>query len=79
MLDELRDTDDPAAVQWLADFERFEFDFGCRSPNEWDIRSDSWESEPRLALVAIDQMRHADDSLDPGLSLERNRAATGRP
>ena len=74
VLAELRDADDPAAVQWLDDFEQFEFDYGSRAPNEWDIRSDSWESEPRLALVAIDQMRHADDSLDPRLSLERNRA-----
>jgi pyruvate,water dikinase len=74
VLDELRASDDPAVAQWLADFDRFEFDYGSRAPNEWDIRSDSWETETRLPLVAIDQMRQADDSLDPQLSLDRNRA-----
>ena len=74
VLDELQRSDDPAAAQWLAAFDRFELEFGARAPNEWDIRSDSWETEPQLALVAIDQMCRADDSRDPQRALDRNRA-----
>ena len=36
--------------------------FGSRGPNEWDLRARSWETNPELALAAIDRMCAADDS-----------------
>jgi rifampicin phosphotransferase len=31
--------------------------FGARGPNEWEMRSPTWETDPELALAAIDRMR----------------------
>ena len=38
----------------LAEFQR---EFGSRGPNEWEVRSPTWETRPELALAAIDRMR----------------------
>ena len=32
-------------------------EFGSRGPNEWDIRSEVWETDPSLVTVLIDRMR----------------------
>jgi pyruvate,water dikinase len=45
---------------------------GSRGPNEWDIRSEVWETRPELALTLIDVMRKQDDDGDPA-----RRAAIG--
>ena len=39
--------------------------FGSRGPNEWEIRSPTWGTNPELALCAIDRMRHAGDEAAP--------------
>jgi len=49
----------------LAFFDDFLAEFGSRGPNEWDILSDTWETNPDLALAAIDRMRLAPDSASP--------------
>ncbi|HEX2782630.1 MAG TPA: PEP-utilizing enzyme [Ilumatobacteraceae bacterium] len=40
-------------------------EFGSRGPNEWDIHSHTWETQPDLVLAAMDRMRHADDAAAP--------------
>lgn len=46
---------------------------GCRGPNEWETRSPTWETEPDLALAAIDRMRVSPASAAPrGLQAERS-------
>ena len=50
---------------FLAGFGRFLHDFGSRGPNEWEMRSPSWETDPGLALTAIDRMRRAPDDESP--------------
>lgn len=55
----------PEADQFRAAFKRFIKDFGSRGPNEWEIRSNTWETRPELALAAIDRMRLAPDSANP--------------
>ncbi len=35
----------------------FLHEFGSRGPNEWDLRADTWETKPMLALAAVDRMR----------------------
>ncbi len=49
-------------------FEEFLLKYGCRGPNEWETRCPTWETDPDLALVAIDRMRLADDDAAPQLS-----------
>ncbi len=46
-------------------FARFVHDFGSRGPNEWDLRARTWETDPQMALAAIERMTAADDSASP--------------
>ena len=51
--------------EYRTKFAAFVREFGSRGPNEWDIRSDTWETKPELATVLIDAMRGAPDSENP--------------
>ncbi len=75
VLSTLRVSDDPEAVRFLKDFDEFLFEYGSRAPNEWDLRSDSWETKPELALVAVDAMRASGEQSSPYVTHARNRAA----
>jgi pyruvate,water dikinase len=55
----------PDSDDYIATFEAFIRRFGARGPNEWEMRSPTWETDPRLAEVAIDQMRPALDEESP--------------
>ncbi len=68
----LRASDDPVAGEFLDAFADFLYEYGSRAPNEWDLRSDSWETKPELALVPIDAMRRSGDEANPNLSHQRN-------
>ena len=46
--------------------------FGSRGPNEWDIRSEVWETAPALVTVLVDRMRSASDAEAPDVRNERN-------
>jgi pyruvate,water dikinase len=56
---------DPASDEFAAGFEAFVYEFGSRGPNEWESRSPTWETQPNLALAAIDRMRAAPEAADP--------------
>lgn len=58
---------DPDTSEFAEGFDRFLYEFGSRGPNEWEVRSPTWESRPALALAAIDRMREAPDGADPAL------------
>jgi pyruvate,water dikinase len=60
-------SDSPDAAAFLEAFEDFSFRYGCRGPNEWEARSPTWETEPDLALAAIDRMRLSDETAAPKL------------
>jgi pyruvate,water dikinase len=60
-------SDSPDAAAFLDAFADFTFHYGCRGPNEWETRSPTWETEPDLALAAIDRMRLSDESAAPRL------------
>ncbi|MEM7274562.1 MAG: PEP-utilizing enzyme [Actinomycetota bacterium] len=64
----LRASDDPAAVEFCTGFDRFLFAYGSRGPNEWEVKSPTWETDPDLALAAIDRMRLAPDDAAPNLN-----------
>ena len=61
----LRASTAPGAAAFLTDFADFIDKFGCRGPNEWESRNDTWETRPELVLAAIDRMRLAPDSSAP--------------
>lgn len=59
---------DRDAQRFVASMNEFLAEYGSRGPNEWDILSESWETDPDVALAAIDRMRLAPDSASPGLN-----------
>ena len=61
----LEDLDGDAAA-FSGAFAQFLYDFGSRGPNEWEISCPSWETDPDIALAAIDRMRLAPADVDPG-------------
>ena len=65
LLDRLRASRNPDAVAFVAQVEQFLFDHGSRAQNEYDLRSESWEVSPHIALAAINLMRKSDDSRSP--------------
>lgn len=64
---------EPTGEQFQEGFEEFLYEFGSRGPNEWEGRSPTWETQPNLALVAIDQMRNVPEAASPELH-QRERA-----
>jgi pyruvate,water dikinase len=60
--------DDAAAVRaFMASIDELLAEFGSRGPNEWDIRSHTWETKPDLVMALIDRMRQSDDATAPEL------------
>ena len=58
-------SESPDAAAFVEAFDDFSFRYGCRGPNEWEARSPTWETEPDLALAAIDRMRLSDETAAP--------------
>ncbi len=56
-------SDDAAA--FVATFTDFLYEYGSRGPNEWEMRSPTWDTRPELALGAIERMRLAPDDAAP--------------
>jgi rifampicin phosphotransferase len=56
---------EPDAADFVGAVDEFLASFGSRGPNEWDIRSNSWETAPDLVLALVDRMRSSADSESP--------------
>jgi pyruvate,water dikinase len=54
----------------------FLYSFGSRGPNEWEMRSPTWETQPDLALAAVDRMRLSPEGAAP--LGQNSRMATDR-
>ncbi|MDQ3146957.1 MAG: PEP-utilizing enzyme [Actinomycetota bacterium] len=65
LCDRLRADGDGDSDKFVQSFDHFLYAFGSRGPNEWEMRSPSWETTPQLALAAIDRMRLAGDQDSP--------------
>ena len=63
----LRGDTSPGVAAFVKELDAFLAEFGSRGPNEWDIHSHTWETNPDLVLAAVDRMRFADDTVAPGL------------
>ena len=62
-----------ASPTFRAAWAAFIVEFGSRGPDEWDLRSPTWETHPRLALAAIDRVRLQTDEASPRLRHEQRR------
>lgn len=58
------------AADFLAAWQQFTVDFGSRGPSEWEISSPTWETQPELALGALDRTRFQADNESPRLRNE---------
>lgn len=65
LMDRLRGLDDPAAKQVVADLEAFLDTWDFRGPCEWEIRAQTWGTNPEIALRALDTMRQVADTESP--------------
>ena len=65
LLDRLSQSDRSDAQEFLSAFEDFVYSYGSRGPNEWEVRSPTWETRPELALSAIERMRLAPEEAAP--------------
>ena len=65
LLDRLGENDRSDAQAFLTAFEDFVYSYGSRGPNEWEVRSPTWETRPELALSAIERMRLAPEEAAP--------------
>jgi pyruvate,water dikinase len=74
LLERLRADDSEDARRFLEEFESFLYEFGSRGPNEWEMRSPTWETHPELALTLIDRMRVSPPEADPQLGNARGAA-----
>jgi phosphohistidine swiveling domain-containing protein len=70
----LRSSDDPAVVAFVSAFDDFLVRYGSRGPNEWEQRCPTWETDPDLALAAVDRMRLSAAEQSPlGMNAARAR------
>jgi pyruvate,water dikinase len=44
---------------------------GARGPDEWELASPTWGTDPQIALAAIERLRHAPEERDPHEALRR--------
>ena len=65
----------PDGDAFRAAFAAFLREYGSRGPNEWDIRSDTWETAPAMALALVERMRLTPDDGAPELRNAVNVAA----
>lgn len=73
--------DHPDVAAFNEQFESFLRDHGARGPDEWELASQTWGTDPGIALAAIERLRHAPDERDPllvgqRLAAEREQRST---
>src|SRR4051812_2566711 len=82
LLDRLRaDAGTDAVATFLAELDAFLDEFGCRGPDEYELASDTWGTDPSVALAAVERLRLTSVDADPvaaGARLAEERAAASR-
>ncbi|MEY3566679.1 MAG: Chondramide synthase cmdD [Actinomycetota bacterium] len=56
---------DHAPAEFRRAWDDFIVEFGSRGPDEWDLRSPTWETHPPLLLAALDRVRLQSDDESP--------------
>lgn len=65
VLEALASSSSTDAQTFVSAFEAFQFEYGSRGPNEWELSAQTWETDPALALVALHRVRFQDDDKAP--------------
>jgi pyruvate,water dikinase len=71
----LRANSHPDAVAFVSAFDAFLKRWGFRAPNEWELRSPTWGTQPEIALSAIDRLRYASEDDAPATGNAKRAAA----
>jgi phosphohistidine swiveling domain-containing protein len=66
----------PSVDAFVDAFDDFRRQHGSRGPDEWELASPTWGSDPSIALAVVDRLRHAPDDRDPHRT--RRRLASER-
>ena len=66
LLDRIRASGEPDSGAFLDQFTALLTEYGHRGPNEWDIASPSWLTQPEIALQMVDRVRLQTDEHAPG-------------
>ncbi|MEC8921780.1 MAG: PEP-utilizing enzyme [Actinomycetota bacterium] len=61
----LRASSELECGEFVGAFDQFLRSYGSRGPNEWEMSCPTWETDPDLALAAIDRMRVSPASAAP--------------
>lgn len=56
-----------ASPSFMSAWHEFVVEFGSRGPDEWDLRSPTWETHPQLLLAALERVRLQSDDESPHL------------
>lgn len=62
------------ASDFIAGFERFLYEFGSRSTEEWSATPKTWETHHQIPLGMIDRMRLQEEGKSPAVQAARLRA-----
>ncbi len=63
------------ATSFVTELDAFSARHGARGPDEWELASPTWGSDPAIALAMIDRLRHAPEDRRP---CRREPAPRGR-
>ena len=61
----LRTAADPDTAGFRQEFSGFQERHGARGPDEWELASPTWGTDPSIALAVIDRLRRAPAERDP--------------
>ncbi len=82
LLDRLRaDATTASVVSFVERFDAFLNEFGSRGPDEYELASDTWGTDPALALAAVERLRFTPPEADPvvaGIRLAEERSIATR-
>lgn len=71
VLSRLAESGSDDAAGFLAAWDQFIVDFGSRGPNEWEMSSETWETNPEMAIAVLERVRFQNDDESPTI---RNQA-----
>lgn len=61
----------PDVDGFVRSFDEFLRLHGARGPDEWELASSTWGTDPVIALAAVERLRHAPDDRSPHRASER--------
>jgi pyruvate,water dikinase len=74
LLARLHKLETPDARTFLERFAQFQYEFGSRGTDEWEICPPTWETHADIPLAMVDRMRLQPDDAAPELRAQRLRA-----